>query len=114
MGEAKRESLVKPQFVSMAELSCNPLLAFIFDEVAGSKDNLMDALKLGAPSPSYSKCNGKHHPMCSATYGCIGERRLLLPAKFATWIAEAEARLGLVFSVDDGMLRVDKRSVGAR
>ena len=92
---------VKPRFISMAELSCSRLMALIFDNVPGSKDRLMDILKKDAPAPDYNICEGKHHAMCTPTYGCIAERRLLLPTPWAVWIGEAEASMGMRIGVTE-------------
>lgn len=98
---------ISPQFVSMAELSCSRLLQVLFDNCKGSKDRLMDILKLGAPAMDYGKCKGRHHPACTEKYGCIGERRLLLPGKFAVWLGECEKELGVEVGEQDGAYRLN-------
>lgn len=103
--------LSKPRFISMAELSGSRVMQFLFELCPGSKDRLMDILKLGAPQPTSHKCRGRHHPLCTKKYGCIGERRLLLPSKFAIWIGECEQQAGVSLSAMDGKVIVQSRGV---
>lgn len=98
---------IKPKFVSMAELSCSPLIQLIFNGYNGSKDRLMDILKKGAPSPGAGKCQGDHHPACDSVYGCVGERRLLLPTPFLTWIGEAEQHMGIMITEKKGSYGIE-------
>lgn len=104
----KTKSDVK--FISMAELSCSSIMKFLFEEVPGSQDRLMDILKKGAPHPSSSRCQGEHHPACSSTYGCIGERRLLFPTPFHTWMAECQGHIGVEITEKGGSYILEDKS----
>ena len=79
----------------------------IFEGHPGSKDRLMDILKKNAPAPGSHRCQGKHHPACDDVYGCVNEKRLLLPTPFFTWMAEAEQHMGIVISEKGGSYGIE-------
>jgi len=108
--EAQVPKKSKVKFISMAELSCNRIMAFLFEEVPGSKDRLMDILQKGAPDPTSGRCKGKHHPACTSTYGCIGERRLLFPTPFHTWMAECQKYTGVEIAEENGSYVFEDKS----
>lgn len=92
-------NLAIPKMVSIYELreKLLPLMA----GCSWAEDELMDLWKMGAPDPSAVVCpqgvclNHKQGGDHCSKWGCRREKRVLLPAQFATWWANVANRQGL-------------------
>ncbi len=105
---------MKPQFVSMARL--RKILMPFMSGIKNAEDDLQDLWRMGAPSPL------SHEHPCSRVHtadecrrqkagldpcephACYYEKRLLLPAQFATWWTDIAARQGLELKAGDAFI----------